>query len=194
MEYELEYDLGRLTAYSPEPVELPKLKSSKYESEVRGLVSRQATTLLRQIYKLDAVTSTTAIQEGVQGALVQLPEPVMALPRAKPLPEAKPLTKWEKFAAARGIKPKSKTGKLKYDSASAEWVSKWGHGSRREEDEWIVEVPGKSAVGEQSDNIRADMRRARKNNARENDTKRHRNMLPGAGKVRKPTKMHSRRH
>lgn len=41
---------------------------------------------------------------------VDLPEPRYNLPREKPLPTAKPLTKWQKFAIEKGIKktPKPK--------------------------------------------------------------------------------------
>jgi len=41
---------------------------------------------------------------------VDLPEPRYNLPREKPLPKAKPLTKWQKFAIEKGItkKPKPK--------------------------------------------------------------------------------------
>lgn len=42
---------------------------------------------------------------------VDLPEPRYNLPREKPLPTPKPLTKWQKFAIEKGIKktPKPKT-------------------------------------------------------------------------------------
>lgn len=41
---------------------------------------------------------------------VDLPEPRYNLPREKPLPTPKPLTKWQKFAIEKGIKktPKPK--------------------------------------------------------------------------------------
>lgn len=34
---------------------------------------------------------------------VSLPEPKIILPREKPIPKEKPLTKWEKFRKERGL-------------------------------------------------------------------------------------------
>lgn len=49
--------------------------------------------------------------------VIELPEPIMLLPREKPLPEPKPTTKWEKFAREKGIK-KRKHSRLIWDEVS----------------------------------------------------------------------------
>lgn len=49
------------------------------------------------------------------------------LPRAKPVPKPKPLTRWEKFAKSKGI-TKKKKDRLVYDEATDAWVPKHGYG------------------------------------------------------------------
>lgn len=51
------------------------------------------------------------------GRLAELPLPTTALPREKPLPKPKPLTKWQKFAQQKGI-VKKKRSKLLFDEAT----------------------------------------------------------------------------
>lgn len=63
----------------------------------------------------------------------------------KPIPKKKPMTKWEQFAARKGIKPKEKSGKLVFDENSGEWVPKWGYKGKNKQidDQWLVEVDDK---------------------------------------------------
>ena len=41
--------------------------------------------------------------------IVKLPPPTTRIPRAKPVPKAKQLTKWEKFAKEKGITTRKKS-------------------------------------------------------------------------------------
>jgi len=41
--------------------------------------------------------------------VIKLPTPTTRLPRAKPAPKAKQLTKWEKYAQEKGITKRKKT-------------------------------------------------------------------------------------
>jgi len=71
-----------------------------------------------------------------------LPPPVYQLPRAKPLPKPKPPTKWEAFAAAKGIQKKVRD-KKEWDEEKQEWVNRWGRNGKNKEveEQWIHEVP-----------------------------------------------------
>ena len=71
-----------------------------------------------------------------------LPPIETELPRAKPLPKRKPATKWEQFAAAKGIQKKRREKKL-WDEEKQEWVNRWGRGGKNKEaeEQWAVEVP-----------------------------------------------------
>lgn len=77
--------------------------------------------------------------------LFHVPQPVTSLPREKPLPKTRELTKWEKFALKKGIKKKAKDGKLVFDEATGKWVPKWGYGgiNKKLDDQWLVEVDDK---------------------------------------------------
>ena len=88
--------------------------------------------------------------EPVQGGrLAQLPPPTTVLPREKPLPKPKPLTKWQKFAQEKGIK-KRKRSKLEFDEASGDWKRR--HGYQRANDE--IDVPIIEA--KPTDKVRSD--------------------------------------
>jgi len=76
------------------------------------------------------------------GPLAILPPPVSLLPREKPLPKPKEPTKWEKFAAAKGIKKIRREKKI-WDEEKQEWVHRWGWKGKNKEAEtqWLHEVP-----------------------------------------------------
>lgn len=46
--------------------------------------------------------------------------------RAKPIPEAKKETKWEKFAKEKGIQ-KKKRARMIWDEQTNEWRPRWGY-------------------------------------------------------------------
>ncbi|KAF5097783.1 hypothetical protein D0Z03_001340 [Geotrichum reessii] len=74
--------------------------------------------------------------------LFVLPEPSTQLPREKPLPKPKAPTKWELFAAKKGIQKKAKDGKLVFDEETGKWVPKWGYNgiNKKLDNQWLVEV------------------------------------------------------
>jgi regulator of ribosome biosynthesis len=49
-----------------------------------------------------------------EAIVVKLPTPTFVLPREKPLPRPKPLTKWQKYAREKGI-TRTKKSKLNWD-------------------------------------------------------------------------------
>lgn len=58
---------------------------------------------------------------------VILPKPITILPRGKPIPKPKPLTKWERFKAEKGL-PTIKRSRMVYSETAADWVPRWGKG------------------------------------------------------------------
>jgi len=82
---------------------------------------------------------TTRMQDGT--IVADLPKAKLLIPREKPLPQAKPLTKWQLFAQRKGIQPKRKRSKLEWDESQQEWRRR--HGYKRVNDiesEWVKEV------------------------------------------------------
>jgi regulator of ribosome biosynthesis len=63
------------------------------------------------------------------------------------LPKPKPPTKWERFAAAKGIQHKVRDRK-EWDEEKQEWVNRWGmHGkNKQKEEQWITEVPANAGA------------------------------------------------
>jgi regulator of ribosome biosynthesis len=111
------------------------LNSENLEDHLQSLARDGVQALMASLFSLPTKASP-------DGPLAVLPPPVYQLPRAKPLPKPKPPTKWEKFAAAKGISHKTKEKKV-WDEEKQDWVDRWGrHGKNKEvQDQWIHEVP-----------------------------------------------------
>lgn len=145
------YDLGNLSVFDSNVIDRNDLDSSnaKREETLRNMTRDNAQLLINQLLSLP-IKSTTDSAGGTSGqsasmSLLRLPEPITELPREKPLPKPKAPTKWEKFAAKKGIKAKEKSGKMVFDEASGEWVPKWGYKgvNKKLDDQWLVEVDEK---------------------------------------------------
>lgn len=138
VERNLTIDFGSLTAWDAENVTLPK-SGSKREDHLRQLARENTQFILNKLYAMD----NTEIVEGEK--VLKLPEPTTVLPRAKPPPEPKQPTKWERFAREKGIKSKSsKTrDKLVWDDETRKWVPRYGYKKVQNDREknWCVEVP-----------------------------------------------------
>lgn len=146
------YDLGNLATFDPNPLDNEKLLSkdeSIKEDHLQSVTRDNVQLLINQILSLPVKTTTethgSSTGQNSTMTLIQLPEPTTILPREKPIPKAKPLTKWQQFAARKGIKPKTKDGKMVYDENTGEWVPKWGYKGKNKliDDQWLVEVDDK---------------------------------------------------
>uniref|UniRef100_A0A8C5L8U3 Ribosome biogenesis regulatory protein n=1 Tax=Jaculus jaculus TaxID=51337 RepID=A0A8C5L8U3_JACJA len=112
---ELEFDLGNLLASDQNPPD--------------------HTLLINELWQLP----TERVEEAV---VARLPEPSTRLPREKPLPQPRPLTRWQQFTRPKGIRPKKKTN-LVWDEASGQWRRRWCYKRARDDTkEWLIEVPG----------------------------------------------------
>ncbi|KAK6941642.1 Ribosomal biogenesis regulatory protein [Dillenia turbinata] len=116
----LEIDLGNLMAYDPHHHFPPYLPSRE---ELAQQCLQKGTELVQAIaFDLFNLPST----EDRDGPIVTLPKPTTRLPREKRLPEPKPLTKWEAFAKAKGIR-KRKKDKLVFDEQTGTWKRRYGY-------------------------------------------------------------------
>lgn len=114
--------------------------SANREAYLAKLAREGVQILLSKLFSLPVNSSP-------EGPLAQLPKPTTLLPRAKPLPKPKPLTKWEKFAAAKGINKQKKEKKV-WDEEKQIWVSRWGHNgkNKEKEEQWIQVVPNQARM------------------------------------------------
>ena len=80
-----------------------------------------------------------------------MPPSTHQLPREKPAPKPKPLTKWEAYAKSKGIDRKSnkakggeegKAGRLVWDDQVKEWLPKFGYKKAKAEQQknWMMEI------------------------------------------------------
>ncbi|GAP87324.1 putative ribosome biogenesis protein [Rosellinia necatrix] len=155
------FDLGLLLANDANPIntskpaEITSMGVDPLEAQLIATARDGAQGLINQLLTTCPVSSTP------QGVLLSLPAPSTALPREKPLPAPKAPTKWEQFAAKRGIQPKTREQRRmksqKYNEATGQWEKTWGFNKdgridRREkgmvQQDWLVEVDEKKKADE----------------------------------------------
>ncbi|CDK25660.1 unnamed protein product [Kuraishia capsulata CBS 1993] len=138
------YDLGNMAVFDPNPLEHTKLTdSSEVNTYLKDVTRDNVQLLLNQILSLPLKTTTDSSSgQNATMTLINLPNPSTPLPREKAIPKAKEPTRWELFAAKKGIKAKGKDGKMVYDEDAGEWAPKWGYGGKNKkvDDQWLVEV------------------------------------------------------
>ncbi|KAK0554768.1 Rhodanese- sulfurtransferase [Tilletia horrida] len=174
----LELDAGLLSSVDPNAVDedvFPADPSTSTAALDEHLLSRaqQATQSL-----FNAVFSLPVTRHIDHGPIVTLPPPLLILPREKPLPAPKPMTKWEKFAKAKGIS-KRKKDKMIFDDDTQEWVPRWGFkgANKKEEEQWLH--PVKANADDDYSPARA-AKRARKDRKLKNEGQRQRNLQRAA--------------
>jgi len=130
----IQVDAGLLSATDPNPVDKEAYDTDR-EAYLAELARQGVQAVLQSLFSLPN-------RKSPDGPLAELPKPVTPLPRAKPLPKPKPLTKWQRFAATKGINKTRKDRKM-WDEEKQEWVNRWGKGgkNREKEEQWIHEVP-----------------------------------------------------
>jgi hypothetical protein len=66
-----------------------------------------------------------------EGPVVTLPAPTTILPRSQRIPDMKPQTKWEKFAAQKGIQNKKKE-RMIWDDERQMYLPRYGYQRKKE--------------------------------------------------------------
>lgn len=150
----MSYNLEDLAAFDLTPIEPAADLLSLSRDNTQLLVNKLFTSLpLEQV--VDKIKMGGAVGSGSGGATTvavlrgnldsannsEMRKPFIRLPRQKPVPKAKEPTRWEKFAAEKGIQ-KKKRSKMVIDEETGEWGRRWGHGSLKEKkekrDNWLV--------------------------------------------------------
>ena len=165
------FDLGHLLVEDPNPI---TLDHDDLEQSLASVARDGAQSLINQLLTTCPLTSTR------EGVLLGLPAPATRLPREKPVPQARPPTKWERFAEKKGIKAKTREQRrnLAYDEESGEWKRKWGYQglNKKGEGHPIVEVDmNKERERKEGTSVRGDGRRERKEKIRRNERKMRKN-------------------
>nr|CAG4640327.1 EOG090X0CBY [Daphnia pulex] len=105
---ELEYDVGNLLAYDINDIDVNQFRADK-EAYLANLSRDNVQLLINQIFQLPTIKVDNEV-------VIKLPSATTRLPRAKPAPKEKALSKWEKFGFKKALAEKEKN--------------------------WVVEVPG----------------------------------------------------
>jgi len=99
--------------------------STSYEGITREEFARRTAENLCAVYRsLFELKRTQDLKHGEDGEILEysksamsvtLPKPTTVLPREKPAPKGKAMTKWEKFREQKGIAPRKKRSRLVFD-------------------------------------------------------------------------------
>lgn len=164
------FDLGLLLASDPNPLG----SSSPEEEEGSSTAATSADALEAQLAStardgaqalINQLLTTVPLRSTPEGVLLALPPPATPLPREKPLPPEKEPTKWQQFAARKGIKPKTREQRRMkaqtFNEETGEWEKSWGYrGPKHREGEvqqdWLVEVDEKAERKEKEEKQRED--------------------------------------
>eukprot|EP01024_Parvocaulis_polyphysoides_P032409 TRINITY_DN29018_c0_g1_i1.p1 TRINITY_DN29018_c0_g1~~TRINITY_DN29018_c0_g1_i1.p1 ORF type:complete len:380 (-),score=61.26 TRINITY_DN29018_c0_g1_i1:327-1466(-) len=139
-EDQFDFDVGHMMVTDSNPLDHQAFKEDPNQACLEA-----ATTVTQSLIKKLFSLPTDAAP---MGRLAHLPEPLTKLPRAKPVPEKRPMTKWEKFAQAKGIVKRKKT-KLLWDEASQSWKRRWGYKKADDPEQVpIIEAGPNDKVGE----------------------------------------------
>lgn len=191
----LELDVGNMTAFDPSP-------SGKQAEALVGdggktllpLATAAAQALVAALWSLPASSASSANADGgagaapvapVPGRVVDLPKPSTSLPRAKPPPQPRAPTRWEAFAARKGIDKKAKRSKLVFDEGEGEWRRRHGY-KRAGDDSDIPIVDAKPGDGPGSDPF-GEAALARKERVRKNRSQQLGNIKASAKALSQPS-------
>jgi len=172
---ELELDIGNMMAVDPNQMELV---GEDLEGNLLNLARDNAQLLINAIWQLE----TERVEEVV---VAKFPPPSTKLPREKPVPKPKPMTKWEKYAKEKGIDKKKKKSRLVWDDVVQKWVPQFGYKKVQVEQEknWMMPLKGNAPDTEDPYEKEAEAKREK---VAKNELQRLRN-LARAKKVTVPS-------
>ena len=115
---DLQYDLGLLAAFDPQPVDAAQLERDP-EAYLHRLTTERAQLLIKHIFELP-------VEMDEAGPVALLPPRTTKLPASAPPPKPKPLTRWQKFALEKGI-TKTKRSQKVWDETAGDWKARHGY-------------------------------------------------------------------
>jgi len=134
------FDMHHLLVSDMNPVDEALLTSTKTsylkrEMYLISLARDNCQLLVNQLFTLPIETT----DDGV--IVATLPASKTILPREKPLPKRRELTKWDKFAKTKGIKNKKKL-RMEFDEVKQDFIPIHGYKSKANDEmqDWMIEV------------------------------------------------------
>jgi len=126
----LELDLGNMLAIDTNQLDKEQVTTSSY---LASLARDNTQLLVNSIWQLE----TERVEDAV---IAKFPPPTYKLPREKPAPKPKEMTKWEKYAKDKGIDKKKKKDRLVWDDVVSKWVPQFGYKKAQAEADknWMI--------------------------------------------------------
>ncbi|KAJ2453331.1 Rhodanese- sulfurtransferase [Coemansia sp. RSA 2336] len=152
----VEHDLGLLASFDINMLDENKLASKKKRDAYLMELSREGAQMLVN----ELFSQPTSVDDDSVYAV--LPKITTTLPREKPLPKEKPMTRWEKFAKIKGIENRKKS-RMVFDEEVGEWRPRYGYKGVNNDDQkpWLIEVPGNADPYEDQYQVRRDEKKER---------------------------------
>jgi len=172
----MSYDLHRLAAFAEVDVDFKKARSPEY---LLGLAKEHTQLLMNKIFALPSEPAEV-------GRLVQLPPPVFKLPREKPLPKPKEMTRWEKFALSKGIVNRKRSATV-FDEETQTYKRRWGYdraNDHTKSGDWVIEHKGAFVPGQAADPW-AELKKEKKERVEKNKRNQESNIRAVTGGKRK---------
>ena len=168
-------DAGNLLIYNQKLIDTNEIKKD-LNSYLKQLCKESTQELLNEVFtKLE----TTTVEDVI---VAKMPKSLTLIPREKPLPKAKTMTKWQEYAQLKGIQSRKKS-KMVFDEPSGEYKPRFGY--KRANDntkDWLIEIPKNADPNEDFFGKRIEAKNERTN---KNELQRLRNIARSKnGKVR----------
>jgi regulator of ribosome biosynthesis len=129
----VDIDLGNLLVWDPNVIDQQAYKENRDEY-IKNTMRDNMQLFVNALWQVP-------IERHDNVVVAKLPEPKTIVPREKPVPKPKPLTKWQRFAQSKGI-VKKKKGKFVWDEAKQEWGRRYGYKKANDDSKpWLIEVP-----------------------------------------------------
>jgi regulator of ribosome biosynthesis len=136
----VDVDLGNLLVWDPNIIDQQAYKENKDEY-ILNTMRDNMQLLVNALWQVPIERHDNAV-------VAKLPDSKTIVPRAKPVPKPKPLSKWQKFAQSKGI-VKQKKGKFVWDEQKKEWGRRYGFKKANDESkDWLIEVPSSADPNE----------------------------------------------
>eukprot|EP01087_Luapelamoeba_hula_P012657 TRINITY_DN353_c0_g1_i1.p1 TRINITY_DN353_c0_g1~~TRINITY_DN353_c0_g1_i1.p1 ORF type:complete len:373 (-),score=113.16 TRINITY_DN353_c0_g1_i1:37-1155(-) len=166
----LTFDIGNLVAFSYQPIDAAAVK----EAGLAAYLEKEARDCVQQLINQVLQVPTTRTRAG--DVLGSLPPGSTIIPREKPIPSTKPTTRWEKYAAAKGIQ-KRKKSRMAWDETERDWRPRYGY--KRANDPgnaWLVEAKSSDQPLEAGEDPFSRMRKDRKERVAKQSKREQRNL------------------
>ncbi|GAM28526.1 hypothetical protein SAMD00019534_117020 [Acytostelium subglobosum LB1] len=150
------YDLKNLCAFDHSSINRAEFKEDE-EEYLKKLSRDNVQLLITRLFQLPI----KVIEEGAMALLPSDLKITTPIPREKPLPVNQQQTKWEAFAALKGIQKKGKKSRMEWDEHYQEYRQSYGANRANKDEDYIIEAKAGDKVGDDPFDRRDDDKKQR---------------------------------